>query len=496
MENLKMKFLLKIITHKKYNIILFPVISLIGFVLSAGAYAESKKNNSESVLIQGGWLIDAVSDERRKNTGIIIDNGKIIAVDTGANDSFVKTARTINLSDTDTVLPGMIDMHAHYNFDLVDIGRVEEVIYNGIIFLANGVTSTWSAGEYYPERVIQQRDLIDAGKMIGPRLFASGPYFGAFRCEYTIKTAKDDCIAWPNDISEQEIRNEVNKWAQQGVISIKIKQASPGEAKILIEQAHKNGMTTTAHLANYHGEYDVHLRDAILMGLDRVEHRITLGIGGERSADMDQMIDLMLSNKVYYDPNIQMYGGIDLRKELGVEMVWTNEAQYFTPYTQNLLKKRGDPPPESTPEAFKQRLVELSAFYKKGGEDLLLVGTDEPVYTSLLPGFAYHRELYAMVYAGIPNMSVIRAATINGAKALGVDDELGSIEVGKKADIIIINGDPLVDIKNTRNIKTIIKDGEIYDPTMLLNSAKGSIGPQDPEDHQEWELQIRPLRQE
>ena len=163
-----MKFLLKIIAYKKYNIILFPVISLIGFVLSAGAYAESKKNNSESVLIQGGWLIDAVSDERRKNTGIIIDNGKIIAVDTGANDSFVKTARTINLSDTDTVLPGMIDMHAHYNFDLVDIGRVEEVIYNGIIFLANGVTSTWSAGEYYPERVIQQRDLIDAGKMIGP----------------------------------------------------------------------------------------------------------------------------------------------------------------------------------------------------------------------------------------------------------------------------------------------------------------------------------------
>ena len=72
-----MKFLLKIIAHKKYNIILFPVISLIGFALSAGAYAESKKNNSESVLIQGGWLIDAVSDERRKNTGIIIDNGKI-----------------------------------------------------------------------------------------------------------------------------------------------------------------------------------------------------------------------------------------------------------------------------------------------------------------------------------------------------------------------------------------------------------------------------------
>ena len=157
------------------------------------------------------------------------------------------------------------------------------------------MTSTWSAGEYYPERVIAQRDRIDAGEAIGPRLFASGPYFGAFRCEYSIKTAADDCPAWPNDITEEEIRQEVDKWAKQGVISIKIKQATPGEAKILIEQAHKNGMTTAGHLANYDVEYDVHLRDAILMGIDRVEHQLTLGSGGPQSADMQQMIDLMIS---------------------------------------------------------------------------------------------------------------------------------------------------------------------------------------------------------
>jgi len=480
--------------NKKHNFIFFSFISLIVFILSIEAHASWDKDNDEIVLIRGGWLIDAVSDERRKNTGIIIQNGKIIAVDADMKSSSLSISRTIDLLDTETILPGMIDMHAHYNFDLVGVGRVEEVNYNGIIFLANGVTSTWSAGEYYPERVIQHRDLIDAGKMIGPRLFASGPYFGAFRCEYKIKTAKDDCAAWPNDISEQEIRNEVNKWAQQGVISIKIKQASPGEAKILIEQAHKNGMTTAAHLANYHGEYDVDLRDAILMGLDRVEHRLTLGVGGERSADMDQMITLMIQNQVFYDPNIQMYGGITLRKELGPEMVWTDEAQYFTPYTQDLLQKRGDPPPESELPAFNQRIVELNAFFGKGGGDLILVGTDEPVYTTLLPGFAYHRELYAMVYAGIPNMSVIRAATINGARALGVDDELGSIEVGKIADIIVIRGNPLSDIKNTRNIKFVMKEGVYYDPEILLSSAREKIGPQDSEDHAEWELEIRPLR--
>ena len=482
------------IIHRKCFLYLCLMMLFLGLWIEKNSLAQSSINESESILIQGGWLIDSVNEGRRRNSGIIIQDGKIAAIDINKGKSSIAVSRIINLSDSETILPGMIDMHAHYNFDLVDVGRVEEVINNGIIFLANGVTSTWSAGEYYPERVIKQRDLIESGEKVGPRLFNSGPYFGAFRCEYAIKTAKDDCLAWPNDISEQEIRNEVNKWAQQGVISIKIKQASPGEAKVIIEQAHKNGMTTTAHLANYHGEYDVHLRDAILMGLDRVEHRITLGIGGERSADMDQMIKLMINNQVYYDPNIQMYGGITLRKELGAEMIWADESEYFTPYAQELLKKRGDPPPESTPEAFKQRLVELNSFYKQGGEDLILVGTDEPVYTTLLPGFAYHRELYAMSYVGIPNMSIIRAATINGARALGVDDELGSIEIGKIADIIVAEGDPLIDIKSIRNLKFVIKDGVYYDPTMLLNSAKGKIGPVDSEDHLDWELKIRPLR--
>ena len=170
--------------------------------------------------------------------------------------------------------------------------------------------------------------------------------------------------AWPNDITETEIRQEVDKWAERGVISIKIKQATPAEAKILIEQAHKNGMTATGHLANYDVEYDVHLRDAILMGIDRVEHQLTLGSGGSRSAEMEEMIDLILTHQVYYDANLQMYGGINLRREHPSEMVWTDEAKYFTPYTRMLLKQRGPPPPESDEAEFTQRVLELMTLYE------------------------------------------------------------------------------------------------------------------------------------
>ena len=158
----------------------------------------------------------------------------------------------------------MIDLHAHYNFDFIDQGRVEEVVNNGIIFLANGVTSTWSAGESDPEEILKHRDLIDSHQAIGPRLFASGPFFGGFRCEYNVKTALDDCSAWPNDISEEEIRGEVDKWAKKGIISIKIKQATLEETRIIIDQAGKHGITTAAHLANYEWEYDVSIKYAAL----------------------------------------------------------------------------------------------------------------------------------------------------------------------------------------------------------------------------------------
>ncbi len=475
----------------------FAVYACALLILLSPLFANAQWSEPEKgqLVVRGGWLFDGVSNTRRRNSGIIIRNGVIAEVDADVQQQILAAAEVIDLQDSETILPGMIDLHAHYNLDLVDNGRVEEVVYNGIIFLANGVTSTWSAGEYYPERVIEHRDLIDAGEATGPRLFASGPYFGAFRCEYNIKTAADDCSAWPNDITEEEIRDEVDKWAAQVVISIKIKQASPGEAKILIEQAHKNGMTATGHLANYDVEYDVHLRDAILMGIDRVEHQVTLGSGGARSADMQQMIDLILAHQVYYDANMQMYGGIDLRREHPSEMVWEDEAQYFTPYAQSLLEKRGPPAAESDTAEFAQRVLELKTLYDLGGENLLVVGTDEPVYTSLLPGFAYHRELLAMTYAGLPPVAVLKAATINGANALGIDAKLGSVEAGKLADLVVVGGNPLEDIKAARNVRFVIKDGVVHDPQSLLRTAKGKIGPVGPDDHAGWELQIRPLRE-
>lgn len=470
--------------------------TVVVLLTSSLVRAQEVKAQAGQLIIRGGWLFDGISDTRRRNSGIVIENGKITGVDIKDEKLGLANATLIELEDSETILPGLIDLHAHYNLDLVDKGRVEEVVHNGTIFLANGVTSTWSAGEYYPERVIARRDLIEAGDAIGPRLFVSGPYFGAFRCEYNIKVAEDECIGWPNDITEQEIRDEVDKWAKRGVVSIKIKQATPAEAKILIDQAHKNGMTAAGHLGNYNVEYDVTTKEAILMGMDRIEHQLTLALGADdpRSEEMQEMVDLMLEHQVYYGAHLQMYGGIIQRSKHLSEMIWTDEAKYFTPYAQNLLTRRGPPEPESQDAEYIQRVLELKTLYEQGGANLLVVGTDEPVYTNLLPGFAYHRELFAMTNAGLPPIAVLKAATINGATALGIEDRLGSIEPGKLADLVVVRGNPIEDIKTARNIRYVVKQGVVHDPDVLLRSAEGKIGPTGPDDHADWALKIKPLR--
>jgi hypothetical protein len=463
---------------------------------------------SQDVMIRGGWLFDGIRDTRVRNTGIVIRGGTFTEIGTDLTGASTAGARVIDLDDTMTILPGMFDLHAHINMNLVGEGRAEDVTYNPILFLANGVTSTWSGGEFIPHRVIEARDRIDRGEAVGSRLFASGPYFGAFRCEYSIETAEDDCPGWPNGISERQIRAEVDYWADRGVRSIKIKQSTPEEMRILIDQAHQRGMTTTSHLSNYAGGYDVGLNEAIRMGLDRVEHW-SWGRGRDPS-EVSEMIDMFLAYDVFFTANLQMAGRNELRSIPELEMVWVDEIKFFTPYVQRLIRERRSALPEipapSLSNGTFRRMVALKALYEAGGGHLILVGTDEPTsgctpdYRSpvdacgpLLPGFAYHRELQALVYAGLPPVAALKAATINGARALSVEDRLGSIEPGKLADLYIVEGNPLDDIKAARDVRFVLKNGEVYDPQDLLTSAEGKIGPSGPSDHDYWRLRVEPL---
>jgi imidazolonepropionase-like amidohydrolase len=492
------------------------VVLALGSLHTPQAQVPPSSASSGEVIVRGGWLWNGVSDARVRNTGIVIRNGKILEVGADLAGQTSPGARVVTLDDSATIVPGFFDLHAHYNMNIVSEGRVEEADTQAMIHLANGVTSTWSAGEFLPEVMLAARDRIESGKQPGTRIFPSGPYFGAFRCEYKIQKAEDDCIAWPNNLTEKQIRDDLDYWASRGVRSIKIKQSTPEEMRILIDQAHKRGMTTTSHLGNYAGGWDVHTKEAILMGLDRVEHWLTeqprrggsVGTPGDPdNANQKAMIDLFLKHRVFFDANMQMFGGETLWKlpELRSKMLWVDEAKFFTPYARTKFEEfaaqrqqNGESGRTLEQRGYARYQNDLKALYEAGGGHLITLGTDLPLGAwsgPVLPGFAYHREMQAMVYSGLPPLAVLKAATMNGARALKVSDQLGSIEPGKIADLVIVSGNPLQDITAAREVRTVIKAGQVYDPKALLDASVNKIGPTSASDHEPWKLfdKIKPF---
>lgn len=464
--------------------------TLVALALALGPAACGETDTAEgmdgALLVRGGWLFDAPSGEMRPNPGILIRGGRFEAVGGEAVEA-AAGAEVIELEDDRYVLPGLIDLHAHYNMDLTGDGRVEETEFNPLVYLANGVTSTFTGGEYLPEVMAEARARIEAGERTGPRILQAGPYFGSTR------------PGWDPDISDDSIRADVDHWAERGVAGFKAKGASPRHLPPLIEQAHRHGLTVTGHLDSG-ARGSTNSEDAIRMGIDRVEHIL----GGPvldreqaaypvwntvdtTSAEFRETVRLFLDHGVYFNATItapvyftELEEGFD---------DWAGEREFFTPHVQQLVAER---PPRRRNELmsglYQAMLRSTKAFYDAGGGDLITLGTDNPSRGEFLGGFSAHRELHAMVIAGIPEASALRIGTINGARAMRLDDEIGSIEPGKRADLFVIRGDPLTEIRNTRNVEIVVRDGVRYDPEALLDRARGRIGPRGPEEHDGWWL--------
>ena len=122
---------------------------------------------SGDVILRGGWLFDSIHDGVRRNTGILVRNGEFLEVDASLGGHDLSAARVIDLADDEYILPGLFDLHAHYAVDLFGEGRVDEYTVNPLLFLANGVTSTFPAGEVDPEGMMEARKRIDNGNIWG-----------------------------------------------------------------------------------------------------------------------------------------------------------------------------------------------------------------------------------------------------------------------------------------------------------------------------------------
>jgi len=160
---------------------------------------------------------------------------------------------------------------------------------------------------------------------------------------------------------------------------------------------------------------------------------------------------------------------------------------YLTPYARAEVEKG---PPRRVNEQFERiywvKRDLIKAFFDMGGGHLITLGTDHPSWGEYFSPFSVHRELHTMVLAGLPAHAALRTATVNASKALKVNDQLGTIEAGKTADLVVLNGNPLEDIRSTRNVATVVRDGRVYDPAELLSSVKGKLGPTGPQGRTGW----------
>ncbi len=436
---------------------------------------------SQNLYIENGWLFTGLDDDVIQNPGLLIQNGKIVAV---GIESPVDGYTILELTSQDYVLPGIIDLHAHYRVEGMGVVR-DDTVAMPKIFLANGVTTTFPAGEIEPYKMRDLRIKIDQGERPGPRILNSGPYYG--------NAAPD----WNKDFSKEDVYQRVDKWVALGAKGLKAKNINKELLEALIERAHQHGLTVTAHLNSGVGT-SVNPQDAILMGIDRVEHFV----GGDLLADttsaynslaridpsdprLDEIIQLYVKRNVYFDPTINTYGSIAQLKEDAFKF-WVDEKAFLTPYYREII---GNPARGSfgdlSEKLFHVKMKVIKRYYDAGG--LITLGTDRPYLKQSflgfqIGGFAAHREMQLLSEAGIPNADVLRIATINGAKAMGLSDRLGSIEVGKWGDVLIIKGNPIESIKSTRTVHTVVKGGVIYSTDELLAAAKGKLGPMSPDD--------------
>ncbi len=443
----------------------------IAFILSALLWAQSV--SAGDLLVEGGRIFTGLTDSLQPNAGILVRNGRIVAIGSVAETEDIER---LQLADDDTILPGLIDLHAHYKI-YIDGRRRDETVANPVIYLANGITTTFTAGELNPYDMLELKQAINRGDRIGPRLLTTGPYFGPTNPK------------WSKDDTTEDVYAQVDKWAALGVDGFKAKRVTAAQMQALIERAHAHGLTVTAHLDSGFND-TINPADAVRMGIDRIEHFH----GGallppERSAydsfkelnpndpRLNDVFDLFIEHGVSYSATVSTYGQVANSDDDTLD-ICCDQYRYLTPYTRRMTEQA------VMDEAFlhtfnaiyERKKIVVKRFYDRGGT--IVLGSDRQLWEGTVPGFAVHTELRVLSEAGIPNADVLRIATINGARAIGFGDRLGTIEVGKLADFFVVKGDPLDDITRTREVHTVVRNGDVYDSGQLLESVVGKLGPE------------------
>jgi imidazolonepropionase-like amidohydrolase len=433
------------------------------------------QTNSSTLIIHDVTLVDGTGAPAKPHQTVIVEDGKIAAIDNSGMGFAGKLPGKHVDGSGKFLIPGLWDMHVHMVFgDWFPQGK--EITLP--LFIGNGITGVRDMGGELD--VLQQwRKEISAGALIGPRIVISGPMLDGPKPRFPSSVA----ITTPEDG-----RKAVDDLKRRGADFIKLQSLIPREAVFAIaDEAKKQGISFVGHVPDA-----VRASEASNAGQKSFEHLIGIFEGGSPLEDefikgakseskflstydperASKLFALLAKNQTWQCPTLVWERGGNLIDV--TDFARDTRARYVPAYWKDVTWKRFTDQVEhdfntddlATRKRFTEKELEVVNAMHRAGVPFL-AGTDTPPGVYIFPGFSLHEELQRFVAAGFTPMEALQTATLNPAKFLGRENELGTIEKSKVADLVLLDANPLDDIRNTQKVAGVVANGRYFSRTDL-----------------------------
>jgi Tol biopolymer transport system component/imidazolonepropionase-like amidohydrolase len=403
------------------------------------------KSAGGRLLIRNVRLVDGTGAPARDGMDVAIEGNRITKVEPTGGD--VPEDFRVVSGEGKTLIPGLIEMHTH-------LGLPAWGSRQGKVWLAYGITSLRTPADAL-HRVLEEKESIQAGRRVGPRIFHTGATFDGDRIYYTGALALND---------GEELEQEMKRAVALGYDLVKTYVRLPDALqKEVIEKAHAAGVFVSSH----------EIYPAVAYGVDGIEHMSGTSRRGfspkltELRRSYDDVVELVARSGVYFTPTVLLQGAWERvqARDPGI-LDETRFQTLFPPFVKDGFSGRVPGGGPGDPEKIAAPLFStIGRIHERGGK--VIAGTDSPI----LPyGLSLLLEIEQLSDAGLGPMAALQSATRVAAEALGAGDQLGTIEPGKIADLVLLAGDPSADIRNIRKTETVVVNGRLLTVEQLLKA--------------------------
>lgn len=433
-------------------------------------------------VVENVSLVDGSGAPVKHNQSVVVRQGQITQV--VASDSFTPE-QGLELIDGrgKTLLPGLVLMHEHMFYPTGRRNYTEMLYSFPRLYLAGGVTTVRTAGTTAPYADLNLRQAIQEGAMLGPDMDVTAPYLNGSG----LQILKINALSGAFDAKRM-----VSYWADEGATSYKAyMHIASEELQAVIDLAHSKGHKVTAHLCS------VTYREAAAMGIDNLEHGFfaaTDFVAEKRkdecpgrgellqsladldldSAPVQSLIAFLIEKNVTITSTLTVYEtyapGRPLASEGALALMIPQVREQYTSTHQQIAETTDS----LWPKVLNKMMALEKRFVEAGGT--LMVGTDPTGYGGVVAGYSSKRALELLVEAGFSFEQAVKLASLNGARFLNRADQVGSIEVGKRSDMVLVNGQPAEKIEDIQNIELVFKNGIGYSSPKILAAMKETVG--------------------